>query len=219
MRVKYNEDILWQVSLQSPSRNGSGCKWVPNGAKVQVGMDCRGAEKSTDKKRSRMSPWRLVKKILEQVFGVGLGPALFLGELCPAVPHARELQPLQGAWCPLAVQEQGHCQSPADSAALGNSAALPEYHPQATLEKKGSITVSVVQKEKQRGHRNSIKIQSRSTRLSDSPTLFMGTPHPPHTAHVFSTENQDLTLQHLRDILLRSSLFVISTNWERLRAF
>lgn len=53
MRVKYNEDILWRVSLQSSSRNGSGCKWVPKGAKVQVGMDCRGAEKSTDQKRSK----------------------------------------------------------------------------------------------------------------------------------------------------------------------
>lgn len=92
----------------------------------------------------------------------------------------------------MAVQEQ--------TAALGNSAALPKHHPQAALEEKSSITASVVQKEKQRGHRSSIKIQSRSTRLSDSQTLFMGTHHPPHTARVFSTENQDLTLQRLRHV-------------------
>lgn len=147
MRVKYNEDVLWQVSLRSPSRNGSGCKWVPKDAKGQVGIDCRGAEKSMDMKRSRMSPWRLVKNILEQVFGVGLGAALSLCKLCHAVPRARELQPLQGARCP---PGQGHCQHPADSATLGNSAALPKYHPQTALEKKGSIIASTLQKEKQR---------------------------------------------------------------------
>lgn len=119
---------------------------------------------------------------------------------------------------PVARQEQGHCQHPADSAAL-EILQHCQNHPQAALEKKGSITASALQKEKQRGHRSSIKIQSRSTRLSDSQTLFMGTRHPPHTAHVSSTENQDLTLQRLGDIFLRSSLFVISTNWERLWIF
>lgn len=153
---------------------------------------------------------------MEQVFGLGLGPALSPGKLFP-VPENCNLCEVHGV--PLAGQEQGHSQHPADSAALGNSAALPKYHPQAALEKKGSITASVVQKEKQRGHRSSIKIQSRSTRLSDSQTLFMGTHHPPHTARVLSTESQDLTLQRLRDIFLGSSMFVTSVNWERLRAF
>lgn len=212
MRVKYNEDILWQVSLQSPPRNGSGCKWVPQGAKVQVGIDCRGTEKRTDKKRSKTSLWRLAKKLLEQDLDLAWDQPFPWVSCVLQFPMPENCNLCKVHGVPLAVQEQGHCQHPADSAALENSAALPKYHSQTALEEKGSITASVFQKEKQRGHRISIKIQSRSTRLSDSHTLFMGTHHPPHAARVFSTENQDLTLKPLRDIFLRSSMFVISMN-------
>lgn len=50
---------------------------------------------------------------------------------------------------PVARQEQGHCQHPADSAAL-EILQHCQNHPQAALEKKGSITASALQKEKQR---------------------------------------------------------------------
>lgn len=220
MRVKYNEDILWQVSLRSPSRNGSGCKWVPKNAKGQVGIDCRGSEKSMDMKRSRMSPWRLVKNILEQVFGVGLGAALSLCKLCHAVPHARELQPLQGARCPPGRAGPGTLPAPCGQCHSGKFCSTAKISPSGCLREKGQHhCLHFTEGETERGHRSSIKIQSRSTRLSDSQTLFMGTHHPPHTARVFSAENQDLTLQSLRDIFLRSSMFVISMNWERLRVF
>lgn len=193
---------------------------MPKDARGQVGIDCRGAEKSMDERMSRMSPWRLVKKILEQVFGVGLGPALSPGKLCPSVPHARELQPLQGARCPPGRVGAGTLPAPCRQCHSGKFCSTAKISPSGCLTEKGQHhCLRFAEGETERGHRSSIKIQSRFTRLSDSQTLFMGTHHPPHTARVFSTENQDLTLKLLRDILLRRSTFVISMNWERLGVF
>lgn len=104
---------------------------------MQVGIGCRGAEKNTDKKRSRMSPWRLAKKILEQVFGVGLGPALSLGKLCPAVPHARELQPPQGAWYPLGHAGAGTLPAPCRQCHSGKFRSTAKTPPSGCLREKG----------------------------------------------------------------------------------
>lgn len=89
-----------------------------------------------NKKRSRMSPWRLMKKILEQAFGVGLGPALPQANRVTWFPMPENCNLCKANRVLLTVQERGHCQHPTYSATLGNSAALPKHHPQGCRREK-----------------------------------------------------------------------------------
>ena len=97
-----------------------------------------------------MSPWGLMKKILEQAFGLGLGPALPQANCVTRFPVPENCNLCKANGILLAAQERGRCQHPAYSATLGNSAALPKHHSQGTLEKKGNIVASILQKEKLR---------------------------------------------------------------------
>lgn len=68
-------------ALPEMAQAASGCLRVP---KCRWAWIAEGLRRAQIRKGVRMSPWRLAKKILEQVFGVGLRPVLSLGKLCPA---------------------------------------------------------------------------------------------------------------------------------------
>lgn len=146
-------------------------------------------------------------------FGSSPFPVQTVSRSSPCQRTAASARRTVSSWPGTLPAPCGQCHS-------GKFCSTAKISPSDCLREKGQHhCLHFTEGETERGHRSSIKIQSRSTRLSDSQTLFMGTHHPPHTARVFSAENQDLTLQRLRDIFLRSSMFVISMNWERLRVF
>lgn len=154
-----------------------------------------------DKKRNRMSPWRLTKKgrhsgsVWDQPF-----PRQTVSCGSPCQRTATSARRMASS----SPRRSG------DTASTPHTVPLREtlqHCPNVTLrvpwrKRETSLPPFYGRRNRDRGHRSGIKIQSRSTRLSDSQTLFMGTHHPPRTARVFSAENEDLALQRLRDILL-----------------
>lgn len=169
-----------------------------------MGVDCRGAEKGMGKKRSRMSPWRLTKKISEQAFGVGLGPALPQANCVTRLPVPENCNLCKANPVLLAAQERGRCQPPCLQCYSGKPCSPAKTSPSGRLREKGKHRCLHFTE----GETETEDIGAASKFRADPPGFltrrhFAWEHTIPHTLlGFFSAENEDLALQRLRDIFL-----------------